>query len=160
MEDRKFADIGNTQELQFSYGIYKISNWADFVTAQVIAGYDSLDCFRNVGVVAILGMSSKGTLTDQNYREEATKVAQSHPNVFGGVSQNKIPNELLLFTPGINLYDSGDGKGQQYNSPKHVFTQLQTDFIIVGRGIYKSDDAEKSAFNYKIAGWNAYEGSL
>lgn len=160
MEDRKFADIGNTQELQFSYGIYKISNWADFVTAQVIAGYDSLDCFRNVGVVAILGMSSKGTLTDQNYREEATKVAQSHPNVFGGVSQNKIPNELLLFTPGINLYDSGDGKGQQYNSPEHAFTQLQTDFIIVGRGIYKSDDAEKSALNYKIAGWNAYEGSL
>src|SRR5690606_34778504 len=36
MEDRKFADIGNTQELQFSYGIYKISNWADFVTSQVI----------------------------------------------------------------------------------------------------------------------------
>ena len=160
MEDRKFADIGNTQELQFSYGMYKISNWADFVTAQVIAGYDSLDCFRNVGVVAILGMSSKGTLTDQNYREEATKVAQSHPNVFGGVSQNKVPNELLLFTPGINLSDSGDGKGQQYNSPEHAFTQLQTDFIIVGRGIYKSEDAEKSALNYKIAGWNAYEGSL
>ena len=160
MEDRKFADIGNTQELQFSYGMYKISNWADFVTAQVIAGYDSLDCFRNVGVVAILGMSSKGTLTDQNYREEATKVAQSHPNVFGGVSQNEIPNELLLFTPGINLADSGDGKGQQYNSPEHAFTQLQTDFIIVGRGIYKSDDAEKSALTYKIAGWNAYEGSL
>ena len=160
MEDRKFADIGNTQELQFSYGMYKISNWADFVTAQVIAGYDSLDCFRNVGVVAILGMSSKGTLTDQNYREEATKVAQSHPNVFGGVSQNEIPNELLLFTPGINLADSGDGKGQQYNSPEHAFTQLQTDFIIVGRGIYKSEDAEKSALNYKIAGWNAYEGSL
>lgn len=160
MEDRKFADIGNTQELQFSYGMYKISNWADFVTAQVIAGYDSLDCFRNVGVVAILGMSSKGTLTDQNYREEATKVAQSHPNVFGGVSQNKIPNELLLFTPGINLSDSGDGKGQQYNSPEHAFTQLQTDFIIVGRGIYKSEDAEKSALTYKIAGWNAYEGSF
>lgn len=160
MEDRKFADIGNTQELQFSYGMYKISNWADFVTAQVIAGYDSLDCFRNVGVVAILGMSSKGTLTDQNYRDEATKVALSHPNVFGGVSQNKIPNELLLFTPGINLSDSGDGKGQQYNSPEHAFTQLQTDFIIVGRGIYKSEDAEKSALNYKIAGWNAYEGSL
>jgi uridine monophosphate synthetase len=160
MEDRKFADIGNTQELQFSYGIYKISNWADFVTAQVIAGYDSLDCFRNVGVVAILGMSSKGTLTDQNYREEAIKIAQSHPNVFGGVSQNKIPNDLLLFTPGINLSDSGDGKGQQYNSPEHAFTQLQTDFIIVGRGIYKSEDAEKSALAYKIAGWNAYEGSL
>ena len=160
MEDRKFADIGNTQELQFACGTYKISQWADFVTAQVIAGYESLDCFRNVGVVAIIGMSSKGSLTDANYREEATKIALSHPNVFGGVSQNKIPNELLLFTPGINLADSGDGKGQQYNTPEHAFTQLETDFIIVGRGIYKSDDAEKSALSYKIAGWNAYEGSL
>jgi uridine monophosphate synthetase len=160
MEDRKFADIGSTQELQFSYGTYKISNWADFVTAQVIAGYESLDCFRNVGVVAILGMSSKGTLTDANYREEATKIALSHPNVFGGVSQNKIPNELLLFTPGINLADSGDGKGQQYNTPEYAFKQLETDFIIVGRGIYKSDNAEKSALNYKIAGWNAYVDSL
>ena len=160
MEDRKFADIGNTQELQFSYGLYKISNWADLVTAQVIAGYESLDCFRNVGVVAILGMSSKGTLTNTNYREEATKIALSHPNVFGGVSQNKIPNELLLFTPGINVAEAGDGKGQQYNTPEHAFNELETDFIIVGRGIYKSVDAEKSALSYKIAGWNAYEGSL
>ena len=160
MEDRKFADIGNTQELQFAYGIYKISNWADFVTAQVIAGYESLDCFRNVGVVAILGMSSKGTLTNSDYREAATKIALSHPNVFGGVSQNKTPNELLLFTPGINLAEAGDDKGQQYNTPEHAFEQLETDFIIVGRGIYKSPDAEKAALSYKIAGWNAYEASL
>lgn len=160
MEDRKFADIGNTQELQFSYGIYKISNWADFVTSHVIGGYDSLDCFLNVGVVAILGMSSKGTLTDKNYQEEALKVAQSHPNVIGGVSQKQLPEELLLFTPGVNLSDSGDGKGQQYNTPEHVFRNLQTDFMIVGRGIYKADDAEKAALNYKIAGWNAYLESL
>lgn len=160
MEDRKFADIGNTQELQFTHGIYKISHWADFVTAQVIAGYDSLDCFRNVGVLAILGMSSHGTLTDANYREEAIKIALSHPNVFGGVAQNKISNELLLFTPGINLSDSGDGKGQQYNTPEYAFSQLETDFIIVGRGIYKSAEPEKSALAYKIAGWNAYEESL
>lgn len=160
MEDRKFADIGNTQELQFAYGSYKISNWADLVTAQVIAGYDSLDCFRNVGVVAIIGMSSKGTLTDASYRERATNIALSHPNVFGGVAQHTIPNELLLFTPGINLSEVGDGKGQQYHTPEYAFKQLETDFIIVGRGIYKSNDAEKSALSYKIAGWNAYEQSL
>ena len=160
MEDRKFADIGNTQELQFSYGTYKISQWADLVTAQVIAGYESLDCFRNVGVVAILGMSSRGTLTDENYREEATKIALSHPNVFGGVSQHKIPNELLLFTPGINLADSDDNKGQQYHTPDYAFSQLEADFIIVGRGIYKSEDAEKAVLKYKFAGWEAYENCL
>ncbi len=160
MEDRKFADIGNTQELQFSYGTYKISNWADFVTSQVIGGYESLDCFRNVGVVAIIGMSSKGTLTDQNYRDEATKIALSHPNVIGGVSQNLLPSELLLFTPGVNLADKGDGKGQQYNTPEHVFKNLKTDFMIVGRGIYKSENPEQASLQYKIAGWNAYEDSL
>ena len=160
MEDRKFADIGNTQELQFSYGIYKISNWADFVTSHVIGGYEALDCFLNVGVVAIVGMSSKGTLTNKNYQEEALKIAQSHPNVIGGVSQKQLPEELLLFTPGVNMGDSGDGKGQQYQTPEYVFKNLQTDFMIVGRGIYKAEDAEKAALNYKIAGWNAYLESL
>ena len=160
MEDRKFADIGSTQELQFSYGIYKISNWADFVTSQVIGGYDSLDCFRNVGVVAILGMSSKGTLTDAHYQEEALKVAQSHPNVIGGVSQKPVPDELLHFTPGVNLADKGDGKGQQYHTPQHVFQNLQTDFMIVGRGIYRADNPEQASLTYKIEGWNAYLASL
>ncbi|MDG4653368.1 orotidine-5'-phosphate decarboxylase [Chryseobacterium arthrosphaerae] len=160
MEDRKFADIGNTQELQFTSGVFRITDWADFVTSQVIGGFESLDCFNNVGVVAIVGMSSKGALTTASYREEALKVAQSHPNVIGGVSQNKLPEELLLFTPGVNLADSGDGKGQQYNTPEHVFKTLHTDFIIVGRGIYKSDDAEAAAITYKTEGWNAYINSL
>ena len=160
MEDRKFADIGNTQELQFTSGVFKITDWADFVTSQVIGGFESLDCFSNVGVVAIIGMSSKGTLTTNSYREEALKIALSHPNVIGGVSQNAIPEDLLLFTPGVNLADSGDGKGQQYNTPEHVFKTLHTDFIIVGRGIYKSDNPEQAATTYKNEGWNAYLNSL
>lgn len=160
MEDRKFADIGNTQELQFTSGVFKITDWADFVTSQVIGGYESLDCFKNVGVVAIVGMSSKGALTTSAYREEALKVAASHPNVIGGVSQNQLPEEMLLFTPGVNLADAGDGKGQQYNTPEHVFKTLHTDFIIVGRGIYKSENPEKAALTYKNEGWKAYQASL
>lgn len=160
MEDRKFADIGSTQELQYSYGSYKISTWADLITSQVIGGYQSLDYFLNSGVIAILSMSSKGTLTDNHYFEEAQKIAIEHPNVIGGVSQKPISEELLLFTPGVNLSDSGDGKGQQYNTPEVVFRNLHTDFMIVGRGIYKANDAEKAALKYKIAGWNAYQESL
>lgn len=160
MEDRKFADIGNTQELQYSQGIYKISNWADLVTSQVIGGYQSLDFFHNCGVIAIIGMSSAGTLTDKMYRDEAIAVAQSHPNVIGGVAQNELPEDMLLFTPGVSLENKGDGKGQQYNTPKHVFGKLHSDFIIVGRGIYKSDNPEQAALTYKMAGWDAYESSL
>lgn len=160
MEDRKFADIGNTQELQFTEGIYRISEWADFVTAQVIGGYESLNCFSNVGVVAIIGMSSRGTLTNDEYRNEAAKIALSHPNVMGGVSQNALPQELLLFTPGVSLQDKGDGKGQQYNTPEHVFENLHSDFMIVGRGLYKAEEPDKAAELYKTSGWNAYLKSL
>lgn len=160
MEDRKFADIGNTQDLQFSYGTYKISNWADLVTSHVIGGSKSLDYFVNVGVVAILGMSSKGTLTDSHYREEAMKVIQNHPNIIGCVAQNQIPDNLLLFTPGVNLGSFGDDKGQQYNSPEHVIKNYNTDFIIVGRGIYKSNEPELEALRYKTEGWKAYLDSL
>ena len=160
MEDRKFADIGNTQELQFSYGTYKISNWADLVTSHVIGGSKSLDCFMNVGVVAILGMSSQGTLTDSHYREEAMKVIENHPNIIGCVAQNEVSDQLLLFTPGVNLGTSGDEKGQQYNSPEHVIRNYGTDFIIVGRGIYKADEPEQEAVRYKNEGWKAYQDSL
>ncbi|WP_300675631.1 orotidine-5'-phosphate decarboxylase [Soonwooa sp.] len=160
MEDRKFADIGNTQELQFSYGMYKISNWADLVTAQVIGGSASLDGFHNVGVVAILGMSSKGTLTDAHYREEAMKIIESQSNVMACVAQNEIPDDLILMTPGVNLSDSGDSKGQQYNIPEKVINNYHTDFIIVGRGIYKAENPEQEAVKYKMAGWEAYKNAL
>lgn len=160
MEDRKFADIGNTQELQFTKGVYKISKWADMVTSHLIAGSQALDCFRNVGVIGILGMSCKGTLTDAHYREEALKIIENHPNVMGCVAQSKVGKETLLFTPGVNIDTEGDDKGQQYNTPNYVFEQLHTDFIIVGRGIYQAENPKEAAQNYQKIGWEAYEKSL
>lgn len=38
MEDRKFADIGNTVESQYTKGVYKISSWADLVTVHSLPG--------------------------------------------------------------------------------------------------------------------------
>ena len=160
MEDRKFADIGSTQELQFSKGVYQISKWADMVTSHLIAGKKSLEYFKNVGVIAILGMSSQGTLTDAHYQEEGLKIVEEQPNIMGCVAQRKINKEMLLFTPGVSLEQSGDDKGQQYNTPDHVFHTLHTDFIIVGRGVYQAEDAEKSSKNYREIGWEAYEKSL
>ncbi|HIB8181960.1 TPA: orotidine-5'-phosphate decarboxylase [Elizabethkingia anophelis] len=160
MEDRKFGDIGNTQELQFSHGVYKIANWADMVTAHAIGGSKALEGFHNVGIITILGMSSQGTLTDAHYREEAMKIIINEPNVMGCVAQNQIQDDLLLFTPGVNISAEGDSKGQQYNTPEHVFKNLHTDFIIVGRGIYKADDIEQAALTYKTRGWQAYEAAI
>lgn len=160
MEDRKFADIGNTQKLQFTEGIYKISNWADMITSHLIAGSQALDCFSNIGVIGILGMSCKGTLTDVHYQNEALKIIETHPNIMGCVAQHQVSDNILLFTPGVNLETTNDNKGQQYNTPEYVFNNLHTDFIIVGRGIYQSENPEIAAITYKNAGWKAYEKSL
>ncbi len=159
-EDRKFADIGNTQKLQFEKGIFTIKNWADMVTAHMIAGKDSLKAFGETGVVAIVQMSSKGTLTDSYYVTKALEVAEMSENVFAVVAQSKAPKGLLLFTPGVNLSSKGDNIGQQYNTPERVFSEFYTDFIIVGRGIYQSENPSEAAKQYREEGWNAYLNSL
>lgn len=159
-EDRKFADIGNTQELQFKEGIYRIADWADMVTAHPIAGEESLKVFEHVGVVAIVEMSSKGTLTDDYYITNALNVAEKASNVIGAVAQRQVSEGLLLFTPGVNLSSKTDTKGQQYNTPERVFKAYHTDFIIVGRGIYQSAHPKDSAEEYQTIGWKAYLESL
>lgn len=159
-EDRKFGDIGNTQELQFKEGMYSISNWADMITSHIIAGEESLKVFDNIGVVAIVEMSTKGTLTDDYYVGKALNVAENAPNVMGVVAQRKVSDNLLLFTPGVNMSSNGDSKGQIYNTPDRVCGEYHTDFIIVGRGIYKAADSENAAKEYKTSGWNAYMKSF
>ncbi|MDL1914159.1 MAG: orotate phosphoribosyltransferase [Bergeyella sp.] len=157
MEDRKFADIGSTQERQYNHGIYKISSWADIVTSQVIGGAPAMDPFLNSGVVAILSMSSSGALTRREYFLEAQKIAESHPNIIGGVTQHPLQHDsLLVFTPGVHLESKTDKKGQQYHSPREVFKRIYTDFIIVGRGIYATENPVKMAEKYRIIGWEAY----
>ncbi|CVK16259.1 orotate phosphoribosyltransferase [Apibacter mensalis] len=156
-EDRKFGDIGNTQQMQFNGGVYKISDWADLVTSHVIAGEESLQVFgEEIGVVTIAEMSSKGTLTDENYKSKAINISSKMSNVIGCVAQSKLPPSLLLFTPGVNLTESEDSKGQQFNTPEKVFSDYHTDFIIVGRGIYRAKNPEQEAIRYKEEGWKAY----
>ncbi len=130
-------------------GKHKISHSADLVTSHVIAGYQSLDCFMNSGVIAILSMSSKGALTDQNYRTEALKIIETHPNIVGCVVQNKVPENVLLFTPGVNMVQ-GDSKGEQYNTPEHVFKNLHTDFGKLQERNWQNQHVENSAKLYQL----------
>ena len=147
IEDRKFADIGNTQIMQISGGIYRISKWADFITVHLIGGESTLKAYEEwefsdkPGLIPIIEMSSSGALTDLNYQDRCKNFVYNYSDVVGIVSQEfSVDNGLLKFTPGINLIDKGDNRGQQYNTPEWAIQELGSNFLIIGRGLYQSAD--------------------
>lgn len=155
IEDRKFADIGNTQLLQLSQGIYSIASWADIVTIHLIAGEASLkaiqdwDADNKPALIPIIEMSSKGALTDIDYIEKCKKFLFNYTNVIGAVCQQAaLKSGFLKFTPGISISAKEDNKGQHYNSPTHAIENLQSDFLIIGRGLYLSDNPKKEIEHY------------
>jgi len=158
IEDRKFADIGNTQLLQLSQGIYSIASWADMVTIHLIAGEAALKAIkdwetdRKPALIPIIEMSSAGALTDKNYVENCSKFLYNYPDVVGTVCQKFEPEKgLLKFTPGINLATKSDNKGQQYNSPEFAISTLHSDFLIIGRGLYEAANPEIEIEKYLAA---------
>ena len=150
LEDRKFADIGHTQQLQFNKGIYKISEWADLVTVHPIAGEKSLEAFAgsNIGLIAIIEMSSAGTLTGEVYQEAALEFVEKHPQIVGVVAQKKKKDHLLTFMPGVNFNIVPDTLGQQYKSPQDAIED-GADFIIIGRGLMQAENMQQQAEEYR-----------
>lgn len=167
MEDRKFADIGNTVSLQYNNGIFKISDWADLVTVHAIAGESIVKGLKsglitsdNRGVVFVAEMSSQGNLiTDQYTKQTMNIVTDNIDFVSGIVCQNKgivdVPG-LIQMTPGVKIDEDGDQLGQQYNTPELVVIERGADIGIVGRGIIASKNVEATAEIYRERLWQSY----
>ena len=166
MEDRKFADIGNTVCLQCEKGIYKIAQWADVVTVHAIAGQSIIDGFKNSlkgiseprGLFVLVEMPTKGTLTIGDYVENALSIAENSDVVAGVVSQSHvypIPEHIQL-TPGVDILKSSDDVGQQCNTPESIVVKSGADLALVGRGITEAEDKLAATLKYKEELWAAY----
>lgn len=164
LEDRKFADIGQTTQLQFSGGPFAMRVWADMVTVHVLPGPGILSALKQAfsagqACVLIAEMSSAGALTTKSYTDAAVKMAEEFPElVLGYVCQSRVSNNpgSVHMTPGVRLDASGDSLGQQYCDPACAVTERGADVIIVGRGITASPDPVEAALRYKKAGYDAY----
>ena len=172
-EDRKFADIGSTVRKQFKSGVYKIADWAEYVTVHMIAGeaildglFGDLDTPRSGFLLA--RMSAKGNLISETYTRQVLEVGKRRKECVSGYIghgadvedikrfRNKIPQDQLLLMPGVNLDTTGDGLGQQYLTVENAI-EGGADAIIVGRGIIAGDDPAAEAKRYRQAAWNAFE---
>ena len=168
-EDRKFADIGNTVQNQLAGGVHRIVEWADIINAHAVPGAGivkglkkAVDASgRDVGLVLLAEMSSKGNLASEltGYKEKTVEIAVENKDfVFGFISMRDIAGaDFVHLTPGVKIGEEGDALGQQYNTPEKVVGENGSDVIIVGRGIYASDNPSAAAEKYRDAGWAAYQ---
>ena len=163
IEDRKFSDIGNIVKHQLHHGPFQISSWADLVTVHTLMGEGTIeglisdsDKLPTPGLLLLGQASSKGNLIDSNYSQKTVEMAKKYEkNVVGFICQNRIGTDNFLhFTPGVNISTTGDNLGQQYNSPEYVIANKGSDIIIVGRGIYGSDNPQEAAQKYRDASWS------
>jgi uridine monophosphate synthetase len=116
-------------------------------------------------------MSSEGNFMTREYTDACVESAREHPDyVMGFISQEtlntKASDQFISMTPGCQLPPidadqnapvKGDGKGQQYNTPKKLVGLMGNDIIIVGRGIIKALDPVAEAERYRKCAWDAYE---
>lgn len=110
-------------------------------------------------------MSSAGNLMTGAYTEQCVVEARKFPDfVMGFIAQrslNEFPEDnFVTMTPGVQFGATGDGLGQQYNTPEKVITEAGTDIIIVGRGVYGARDRRATAEEYRRRAWAAYEARL
>ncbi len=163
-EDRKFADIGNTVKKQYRGGIYKISQWSDFVTVHGIPGDGILkglfDGLEQKASFLLAKMSSEGNLMNDNYTRKILEMGRKYPEVVSGYIghghtadeikrlKNKIPEGQLLLMPGVRINPGKDALGQQYTGVGEA-VRGGADLIIVGRDITRAKNPEEKARVYK-----------
>ena len=163
-EDRKFADVGTTVQLQYTGGIYKIEQWADIIIAHAIFGPSIISALQNSGtskphgLLLLAQLSTQKNLITPEYTQAVVAMALTHPDfVMGFICQEQCTDDprFIHVTPGINFSSNGSFD-QGYNSPERVIKERKSDIIIVGKGIYNACDPLASARNYRSAAWNAY----
>lgn len=122
------------------------------------------------GLLILAQMSSKGNFMNAEYTNACVEAAREHKDfVMGFISQESLNSEpsdnFIHMTPGCQLPPegeeengvvTGDGLGQQYNTPSKLVQICGTDIIIVGRGIIKAADPQVEATRYRQRAWQAY----
>lgn len=177
-EDRKFIDIGNTVQKQYSGGALRIHEWAHIVNAAVLPGPGVIQALEETiakagvqdrALLILAEMTSKGSLAIGDYTRASVDIARQYPgSVMGFVSTKGLGNlspaatddeDFVVFTTGVNMASKGDALGQQYQTPTTAMAG-GSDFLIAGRGIYADQDPVTAAQQYRQAGWAAYLSRL
>lgn len=157
-EDRKYADIGNTVELQYTGGLYRTVEWADIVNTHILPGPGIIESLsrngKGKGLLLVAEMSSRDNLCYPAYTQKAVEWATKY-NAMGFISMRRLCDDVTMIhmTPGVKMENCGD----EYKTPHKVIFEQKSDVIIVGRDIYTNENPVERAKLYQKAGWEAYK---
>ena len=135
MEDRKFVDISSTVKSQYR----KFCNWVDLVTVMGNVNSSVIDILS--GVLLVANMSNN----DYDYSDRCVEISKKYnKNIIGFITQKRLLSDnMICMTPGINLKKKSEND-QKYRNIENV----DTDVIIVGRGIYKEENYIEECIKY------------
>ncbi|KAG4303319.1 hypothetical protein PCANB_000388 [Pneumocystis canis] len=124
-EDRKFADIGRTAQLQYTSGLFRIIEWADLIDAHILPGDGLITALQDAGLpygrglLLIAEMSTINNCVHHEYVDTAISMARDHSSfVLGLIAQKRrfTEEDFIWMMPGI-----GDVKMINNNDTKsHV----------------------------------------
>ena len=139
MEDRKFVDISYIVNKQYA----KFCNWIDLVTVHGSVTDETIS--KLSGVLLVANMSNN----NYNLTDKCVESAKNNPkNIVGFITQYRIkredlPNDFVCMTPGIS-----NKKGQVADQKYKTANEVDTDYIIIGRAIYNSENIEEDIKQY------------
>ena len=104
--------------------------------------------------------SCNDSVAKHNRKNQIMSIVDSYKkDILGIVTQKRedymINSNIFYFTPGVNIMSKSDNSDQKYRTPQKAILVDNCDLIIVGRGIYSSDDPCETARQYKAIGWSA-----
>jgi len=167
LDDRKYSDIGKIVQRQLKNSI-ATNGTPHSITVQTVFGQGTLagletDCIsEKIGSFLVAETSSQNSLITKDYTEKSVQLAYKYrESVAGFITQHHLgDNRFLYLTPGVNLTHTDDLLQQGYRSIEDAIVKDKCDIIIVGKGIYQTNDPLKTCQKYRKLAWKTFSNNV